>query len=87
MRSTILLGPGERIPDSELAPLAISPDGTHLVYVAIEGSQKRHLYLRSMDSSEDHAIPGTEEAAQQAICCFIALETSWLCPLIRTVYR
>ena len=39
--------------------VALSPDGTHLVYVANRGG-KRHLYLRQMDRLEATPIPGTE---------------------------
>jgi serine/threonine-protein kinase len=39
--------------------VALSPDGTHLVYVANRGG-KRQLYLRQMDRLEATPIPGTE---------------------------
>jgi serine/threonine-protein kinase len=41
--------------------LAISPDGTHVVYKAREGD-KEQLYLRPMDRLEAEPIPGTEGA-------------------------
>jgi serine/threonine-protein kinase len=41
--------------------MALSPDGTHLVYVANHGG-KRQLYLRQMDRLEATPIPGTEGA-------------------------
>jgi serine/threonine-protein kinase len=41
--------------------LALSPDGTRLVYVANRGG-KRQLYLRQMDRLDATPIPGTEGA-------------------------
>ena len=41
--------------------MALSPDGSRLVYVANRGG-KRQLYLREMDRLEATAIPGTEGA-------------------------
>ena len=39
--------------------MALSPDSTHLVYVARQGGTQQ-LYLRAMDSQEAKPIPGTE---------------------------
>ena len=41
--------------------MALSPDGTHLAYVAIQGGTQQ-IYLRAMDSLEARPIPGTEGA-------------------------
>ncbi len=45
--------------ETPLPAVALSPDGTRLVYVANRGG-KRQLYLRRMDRLEATAIPGTE---------------------------
>jgi eukaryotic-like serine/threonine-protein kinase len=41
-------------------PFAISPDAKYLVYVVARDDGVRHLGLRSLDSSEDRVLPGTE---------------------------
>jgi serine/threonine protein kinase/Tol biopolymer transport system component len=59
-RLAITLSPGQQLAglDSGLA-LAISPDGTHLAYVARQGGVQQ-IYLRSMDSLVANPLPGTE---------------------------
>jgi eukaryotic-like serine/threonine-protein kinase len=54
-RFAIPLGEGQRFFESGTRLLAISPDGTRLVYVA-----NRRIYLRSMDALEAKPIPGTD---------------------------
>ena len=59
---TITLPPGEQLACLENGPaVALSPDGTHLAYVARQ-SGTQQLYLRAMDSLESKPIPGTEGA-------------------------
>ncbi len=59
-RLVINLPPGQQLAGLESGPaLALSPDGTHLAYVAREGGIQQ-LYLRAMDSQEAKPIPGTE---------------------------
>jgi Tol biopolymer transport system component len=58
-RFAMSLPPGQRL--FTLRPeLAISPDGTRLVYSAGLGPGAAQLYLRAMDGLEARAIPGTE---------------------------
>src|SRR5262249_46442451 len=58
-RFAITLGEGQRFTTAGARPaLAISPDGTQIVYEA-----NRRLYHRSMSESEARAIPGTENFA------------------------
>ncbi len=75
-RTVITLPPGQQLavagPDNGLA-VALSPDGTHLAYVAIQGKTQQ-LYLRAMDSLEAKSIPGTEGAANP----FFSLDGQWL---------
>jgi Tol biopolymer transport system component len=62
MRFTVTLPPGQQLADLENAPaVAISPDGTHLAYVASQGGTQQ-IYLRAMDSLETKSIPGTDGA-------------------------
>ncbi len=61
-RLTISLLPGQQLAglDNGTA-LALSPDGTQLVYVATQAGTQQ-LYLRAMDSQEARPMPGTEGA-------------------------
>ena len=43
-------------------PMALSPDGTKLVFVGADKEGKRMLWLRQMDTADTRAIPGTENA-------------------------
>jgi len=73
-RLTINLPPGQQLAGLDNGPsLAISPDGTHLAYVARQGGTQQ-LYLRAMDSLETKAIPGTEGAANP----FFSPDGQWL---------
>jgi Tol biopolymer transport system component len=60
-RFTIALPPGQQLagPGGGPAAAALSPDGTHLAYVASQGGTQQ-LYLRAMDNLEARPIPGTE---------------------------
>jgi Tol biopolymer transport system component len=61
-RFTITLPPGQQLAGPENGPaVALSPDGTHLAYVARQGGTQQ-LYLRAMDSLEARPILGTEGA-------------------------
>ncbi len=52
----------ERLAGLNNPAVALSPDGTHLVYVASRGGSQQQLYLRAMDSLEAEPIGGTEGA-------------------------
>jgi eukaryotic-like serine/threonine-protein kinase len=73
-RTVITLPPGQQLAglDSGLA-VALSPDGTHLAYVARQGGTQQ-LYLRAMDSLEARPIPGTEGAVNP----FFSPDGQWL---------
>ena len=59
-RTVITLPPGQQLAGLENGPaVALSPDGTHLAYVARQGGTQQ-IYLRAMDSLEARPIPGTE---------------------------
>jgi serine/threonine-protein kinase len=59
---TIALPPDAPIDVRNNTPsLAISPDGSRLVYVAERGNDTQ-LYVRAMDQSEARVVPGTEGA-------------------------
>src|SRR5207249_2367473 len=46
--------------DLDHPSVAISPDGTHLVYTAVHGGRYA-LYLRTLDQMEARPIPGSED--------------------------
>jgi len=73
-RFTIMLPPGQQLAGLEIGPaVALSPDGTHLAYVAIEGGTQQ-IYLRPMDSLEAAPIPSTEGAGNP----FFSPNGQWL---------
>ena len=62
-RLTVALPPGQKLPDLSVSrpPVALSPNGTKLAYVARQAGTER-LYLRALDSLEPNAISGSEGA-------------------------
>jgi len=66
-------------PDQQLAGMgygsavALSPDGTHLAYVATQAGIQQ-IYLRAMDSAEARPIPGTEGGSEP----FFSPDGQWL---------
>jgi eukaryotic-like serine/threonine-protein kinase len=51
---------GQQVERGGLAPLAISPDGTRLVYVAVAGEGRTQLFMRPLDQFGPTALAGTE---------------------------
>src|SRR5258708_2752742 len=73
-RVVITLPPGPQLAGLDLGPaVALSPDGTHLAYVARQGGIQQ-LYLRAMDSLVSKPIPGTEGAINP----FFSPDGQWL---------
>ena len=73
-RLTITLPPGQQLAGLDAgSAVALSPDGTHLAYVARQGGTQQ-LYLRAMDSLEARPIPGTEGAMEP----FFSPDGQWL---------
>jgi eukaryotic-like serine/threonine-protein kinase len=63
-RIAIMLPPDQLLAGLEIgSALALSPDGTHLVYAARQGGLQQ-LYLRPLAELEAKPIPGTEGAVQ-----------------------
>jgi Tol biopolymer transport system component/predicted Ser/Thr protein kinase len=61
-RTVITLPPDQQLTGLDAGPaVALSPDGTHLAYVARQGGTHQ-IYLRAMESLEAKPIPGTEGA-------------------------
>jgi Tol biopolymer transport system component/predicted Ser/Thr protein kinase len=59
-RFVMSLPPGQRL-DTLRPAIAISPDGTRLVYAASSIGNQPQLYVRAMNSFEVRPIPGTED--------------------------
>jgi Tol biopolymer transport system component len=73
-RLTITIPPGQQLAglDTGLA-LALSPDGTHLAYVARQGGVQQ-IYLRAMDSLAANPLPGTEGGTTP----FFSADSQWV---------
>ena len=79
-RFTIAIPPGQQLAVPDTGPaVALSPDGTHLAYVARQGGAQQ-VYLRAMDSLEARPIPGTEVAvgANTYSEPFFSPDSQWL---------
>jgi Tol biopolymer transport system component len=50
----------QQVERAGVAPLTISPDGTRLVYVAVEREGRTQLFMRPLDQFEPTALAGTE---------------------------
>src|SRR6267143_2050248 len=72
-RTVITLPPGQRLAGLDQPAVALSPDGVHLAYVAIQGGIQQ-IYLRAMDILEARTIPGTEGATAP----FFSPDCQWL---------
>jgi dipeptidyl aminopeptidase/acylaminoacyl peptidase len=64
VRATIAAPPGARFNFSGDfgGPPALSPDGRRLAFVATDGSGRRRLWVRPLDTVEARAIPGADDA-------------------------
>ncbi|HET7372137.1 MAG TPA: protein kinase, partial [Gemmatimonadaceae bacterium] len=63
----------ERFADSQGAPMALSPDGTLLVYVGVKAGH-RGLFLRRLGELHARELPGTEDALQP----FFSPDGKWI---------
>jgi Tol biopolymer transport system component len=73
-RTVINLAPGQQLAGLDIGPaVGLSPDGTHLAYVARQGVTQQ-LYLRAMDSLDVKPLPGTEGAVNP----FFSPDGQWL---------
>jgi hypothetical protein len=72
-RFAMSLPPGQLL-DTVRSAIAISPDGTRLVYAAGPGDLATQLYLRAMDGLEARPIPGTEGGADP----FFSPDGQWI---------
>ena len=59
IRLTISLPPGDEVTDTQYLPLAISPDGSRIVYVGLRDGS-RQLFLRNLADVDSVLLAGTE---------------------------
>ena len=59
VRVAIPIPPGQQFATGPAAVLALSPDGTRLVYAAASPGSRTQLFVRPLDRFESTAIPGT----------------------------
>jgi eukaryotic-like serine/threonine-protein kinase len=59
-RLTVPVPAGQQVERGGLAPLAISPDGSRLVYVAVEREGRTQLFARPLDRFESTPVAGSE---------------------------
>jgi serine/threonine protein kinase/Tol biopolymer transport system component len=73
-RFVITLPAGQQLAGLDNGPaVAVSPDGTHIAYVAQQGGNQE-LYLRSLDGLEAKPVPNTEGAVNP----FFSPDGQWL---------
>jgi eukaryotic-like serine/threonine-protein kinase len=72
-RLSIVLPDGDEVVDTSLRPLAISPDGTRVAYVALRDGVQR-LFLRTLADATPLALAGTEGAH----CPFFSPDGQWI---------
>jgi serine/threonine-protein kinase len=74
VRLMVTLPPGYEIGDRTSPPLALSPDGSTLAYVAAVPGSARQLFVRALDSLDSRPLAGTEGAASP----FFSPDGHWL---------
>ena len=72
-RFAIPLGDGEQFTNTGRSLLAISPDGTKVVYVA-----NQRLYLRAMSEAEAHPIAGSESTSTGVTSPVFSPDGQWV---------
>ena len=69
----VALQADEAILHTTIVPLALSPDGSNMVYSAQQGTDPVRLYLRPMNSLEEQLLSGTDGASNPfpgfVLCC------------------
>jgi Tol biopolymer transport system component len=73
-RVAIPLDPGQHLVSGTSMPLALSPDGTRLAYVAARAGARSQIFLRGLDRFEATPIAGTEGATAP----FFSPDGEWL---------
>ena len=63
VRLSVPVPAAQQVERGGLAPLAISPDGLRLVYVAVQREGRTQLFMRALDQFEPTALAGTESGS------------------------
>jgi len=74
-RFTVPLGEGGHLADGPSVQVALSPDGSQLVYYANAGGAGTQLYLRAIADLAITPLPGTDEGATSA---FFSPDGQWI---------
>ena len=74
-RFTVPLGEGAHLADGPSVQVALSPDGTQLVYYATAGGAGTQLHLRAIAELAVTPLPGTDEGAAGA---FFSPDGQWI---------
>jgi serine/threonine protein kinase len=74
MHLTVTLPLDKALVNNSTEPIAISPDGTSIVYSAQGNDRKAQLYLRKLDTFENTPIASTEDGE----CPFFSPNGEWL---------
>ncbi|MDP3775130.1 MAG: protein kinase, partial [Gemmatimonadales bacterium] len=73
-RFTLSFGRGAAATDATGSPIALSPDGSRIVYLGQDSAGARHLFLRGLDRVDPVPIPATVDAIQP----FFSPDGQWL---------
>src|SRR5438552_8226240 len=71
---TVALPAGKVLVNNSTRPVAVSPDGSTIVFSAYNEDRKSQLYLRQLDSFESTPIAGTEDGMTP----FFSPDGEWL---------
>jgi serine/threonine protein kinase/Tol biopolymer transport system component len=63
VRLEVSLPPGTQLAESAAPPLAVSPDGSRVAYVALKPGGRTQIYLRPLDRFDALPLSGTEGAS------------------------
>ena len=74
MHLTVALPAGKVLVNNSTRPVAVSPDGSTIVFSAYNEDRKSQLYLRQLDSFESTPIAGTEDGMTP----FFSPDGEWL---------
>jgi serine/threonine-protein kinase len=72
-RFTIVLPPGDEVATTNMAPLALAPNGRALAYVGLRDGRQQ-LFVREFDQPDVRLLPGTEGAMQP----FFSPDSRWI---------
>jgi serine/threonine-protein kinase len=72
-RFTIVLPPGDEVVTTNMAPLALAPNGRAMAYVGLRDGRQQ-LFVREFDQPDVRLLPGTEGAMEP----FFSPDSRWI---------